>query len=300
MKRRYFRADAAFANPDVYYLLEIEDYKYTIRLPAHAVLQESIAWLLILVVLSSYLGKCVHDPGIAGERGEASGFGTERVPGGAERVHDGLLALVQAEGEVALPQVQPDPFRRAQLGRVGRQRQQRDLGRHPQGLRAVPAGLVEQEHGMYGVGQGRGEAGEEEAHGRRRRLRQHQGEGVVAAGTDGGGEVGGEEALVAAPRRPLATGEPAVAGASLLPLSGLVFTPQLHGLVRMRGGDGRELRCEVFHMARAPRHRPSGAPDAPSARTGRSAAAAWKAPRACRSRPRAPGCGRRCRADGSC
>ena len=46
MKRRYFRADAAFANPDVYELLEVEGYKYTIRLPANAVLQASIAWLL--------------------------------------------------------------------------------------------------------------------------------------------------------------------------------------------------------------------------------------------------------------
>src|SRR5215207_322609 len=46
MKRRYFRGDAAFANPDIYELLEAEGFKYTIRLPANAVLQESIAWLL--------------------------------------------------------------------------------------------------------------------------------------------------------------------------------------------------------------------------------------------------------------
>ncbi len=32
--RRYFRADAAFANPEVYEFLEAEGYKYTIRLPA--------------------------------------------------------------------------------------------------------------------------------------------------------------------------------------------------------------------------------------------------------------------------
>src|SRR6201981_825573 len=40
MKRRYFRGDAAFANPEVYELLEAEGYKYTIRLPANSVLQE--------------------------------------------------------------------------------------------------------------------------------------------------------------------------------------------------------------------------------------------------------------------
>jgi hypothetical protein len=46
MKRRYFRGDAAFANPEVYELLEAEGYKYAIRLPANSVLQESIGWLL--------------------------------------------------------------------------------------------------------------------------------------------------------------------------------------------------------------------------------------------------------------
>jgi hypothetical protein len=40
------RADAAFANPEIYELLEAEGYKYTIRLPANALLQQSIAWLL--------------------------------------------------------------------------------------------------------------------------------------------------------------------------------------------------------------------------------------------------------------
>jgi hypothetical protein len=46
MKHRHFRGDAAFANPEVYELLEAEGYKYTIRLPANSVLQERIGWLL--------------------------------------------------------------------------------------------------------------------------------------------------------------------------------------------------------------------------------------------------------------
>ena len=44
--RRYFRADAAFANPEVYEFLEAEGYKYTIRLPANRVLQDRIGYLL--------------------------------------------------------------------------------------------------------------------------------------------------------------------------------------------------------------------------------------------------------------
>ncbi|MFZ3005226.1 MAG: IS1380 family transposase [Phenylobacterium sp.] len=46
MKRRYFRGDAAYANPGIYEFLEAEGYKYTVRLPANAVLQDRIGWLL--------------------------------------------------------------------------------------------------------------------------------------------------------------------------------------------------------------------------------------------------------------
>jgi hypothetical protein len=46
LKRRYFRGDAAFATPEIYELLKAESYKYTIRLPANSVLQESMGWLL--------------------------------------------------------------------------------------------------------------------------------------------------------------------------------------------------------------------------------------------------------------
>ena len=46
VKRRYFRGDAAYANRGIYEFLEAEGYKYTIRLPANAVLQERIGWLL--------------------------------------------------------------------------------------------------------------------------------------------------------------------------------------------------------------------------------------------------------------
>lgn len=44
--RRTFRADAAFANPDVYTYLEAEGFQYAIRLPANQVLQEQIGHLL--------------------------------------------------------------------------------------------------------------------------------------------------------------------------------------------------------------------------------------------------------------
>jgi hypothetical protein len=44
--RIYFRADAGFANPDVYEYLEAEGIRYAIRLPANRVLQDRIGYLL--------------------------------------------------------------------------------------------------------------------------------------------------------------------------------------------------------------------------------------------------------------
>ncbi len=46
VKRLYFRADAAFAGPEIYEFLEAQGMKHAIRLPANRVLQESIAFLL--------------------------------------------------------------------------------------------------------------------------------------------------------------------------------------------------------------------------------------------------------------
>jgi hypothetical protein len=46
VKCLYFRGDAAFANPEIYELLEAEGAGYAIRLPANRVLQDKIAYLL--------------------------------------------------------------------------------------------------------------------------------------------------------------------------------------------------------------------------------------------------------------
>jgi hypothetical protein len=46
VSRLYLRADAGFANPDVYEYLEAEPISYAIRLPANKVLQDRIGYLL--------------------------------------------------------------------------------------------------------------------------------------------------------------------------------------------------------------------------------------------------------------
>lgn len=54
---RYFRADAAFATPEVYDFLEAEGYVYAIRLPANAALQREIDYLL-----TRPMGRPPHQP----------------------------------------------------------------------------------------------------------------------------------------------------------------------------------------------------------------------------------------------
>jgi len=46
VRKRYFRGDAAFANPDIYEFLEQEGYEYAIRLKSNSVLQQKITHLL--------------------------------------------------------------------------------------------------------------------------------------------------------------------------------------------------------------------------------------------------------------
>jgi hypothetical protein len=46
VKRLYFRGDAAFANPEIYELLEAEGIGYSIRLPANRVLPDRMGHLL--------------------------------------------------------------------------------------------------------------------------------------------------------------------------------------------------------------------------------------------------------------
>jgi hypothetical protein len=111
-------------------------------------------------------------------------------------------------GEEALFEVEPHALDRVQLGRVGRQRHQRDVVGNAQRAGAVPAGLIEHHRDVL----------------------------VIAVGSrlDGCADVGEREALIAEPRRTLASPPPDVARAPLLPDAGLVLEEEADALVFMR------------------------------------------------------------------
>jgi hypothetical protein len=82
VRRRYFRADAAFAAPEVYTFLETESFRYAIRLPANAVLQRRIAHLLKRPV--SRPPPAPGGPALVRELQLPSGFLGPLPPGGGE------------------------------------------------------------------------------------------------------------------------------------------------------------------------------------------------------------------------
>ncbi len=169
---------------------------------------------------------------------------------------------------------------------------------------------------MHARRQGLGEARQEQVHGHRPRLRQHQGEGVVVAGSAKcRRHLRGTAAKMQVDRNRLSRrpggrtpranqAKPqvcaATAGAALLALSGLILAPQLQRFAGMGGLDRFRNGGEVFHVAPAPRRRPWGGRAASAATTGPCGAASATGQTARRAQPSASGCGPRCRAGGSC
>ena len=74
---------------------------------------------------------------------------------------DGLIVVEQAQRQEALLGIEPHALDRIELGPVGRQRHQRDVGWHAEPLAGVPACAVENQRDMLVVPDRRGERIEE-------------------------------------------------------------------------------------------------------------------------------------------
>ena len=136
--------------------------------------------------------------------------------------------------EEALLQVEPYALDRVQLRRVGRQRHERDVVRHNERARAMPAGLVEHQGDVLIFRDRLCEAIEELLHRLGVHVRHDQGKRIVGAGLDGREDVGEREALVAQARRALASLPPDVCRAPLLSDPRFVLEEQADALVFMR------------------------------------------------------------------
>lgn len=156
----------------------------------------------------------------------------------AAGVDDGFGIVEDAEGEVALAQVEPDALDRIELGTVRGQPDEGEVRGQGAGGQVVPAGAVEDDDGVDAVGQGLGEGVEEQARRPCGDLRQHEGEILAGQGSHRTEDVGPLVAAVAQARRSLAAAPPAMTDAALVADARLVLEPQLQALPGMGVGDG--------------------------------------------------------------
>ena len=150
---------------------------------------------------------------------------SDGIPCVATGIDDGVLILEDAEAQEAFSEVEPEPFDWVEFRAVGRQQDEGDIVRGFQGMSAMPAGLIEHHDGMLVFGQGLGELGEEDRHGRRVGPGQDKAECIAGLGCDGTEDVGPFEPLVATSRRALSLLPPAMTKPPLLSHTCFVLEP---------------------------------------------------------------------------
>ena len=82
------------------------------------------------------------------DRHDAPRLIDELVPCEAAVIDDVFVGCEDAVGEPVVAHELPDVLDRVQLGALGRQRQERDVGGHHQCCRGMPPGLIEDQDGM--------------------------------------------------------------------------------------------------------------------------------------------------------
>ena len=113
-------------------------------------------------------------------------------------------------------EVEPHALDGVKLRRVGRQRHEREVGRHIEGACVMPPGSVEDHHRVLVLAYRCSEPVEEELHRLSVGVGQDEGEGIVGARLNASKEVGEGEALIAEARWALAAFPPDVTGATFL------------------------------------------------------------------------------------
>ena len=143
-----------------------------------------------------------HDP---------PGLVDELVPCLAAVVDEIVVGFEDSVREPVIAHELPDVLHRVELGGFRRQGDDGDVVRHDQAHRHVPAGLIDQEHGVCAGRDGLGDLGEMQVHRLGIAGRQDQGRALALSRADGTEDIGRGGALIT--RR-------AWAGAALGPAAG--------------------------------------------------------------------------------
>src|SRR5216684_359395 len=184
---------------------------------------------------------------------DGPGLVDELVPGEAAVVEDVVVGAEDAVGEPVVADVLPDVLDRVEFGRLGRQRQQGDVGGDVELVGEVPAGLIEQQHGVGARCDGARDFGQMQRHRGGVAARQDEAGGSPLGRANGAEDVGRAGALIVRRRGPGAAPRPSPGDLVLLADPSLVLKPDFYRLARRVAlGDLIEALGEVFlNAARA-------------------------------------------------
>ena len=151
-------------------------------------------------------------------------------------IDDFLGGFEDAVGEPVVAQELPGVLGRVQLGRLGRQEQDGDVGGQIELVGGVPAGLIHEQDGVGIVGDRLGYLGEMQVHRRSVAEGQYQACRLAFGRTDRSEDIDRLGPLVARGDRPRAAPGPSPGDLVLLPDARLVLPPELYGDARREPG----------------------------------------------------------------
>jgi hypothetical protein len=159
-----------------------------------------------------------------------------------------VIGFEDAIGEPVVAHELPDIFHRVELGGFRRQGDDGDVGRHGEAHRHVPAGLIDQEHGVSTWRDGLGDLREVQVHRLGVAGRQDQGRALALFRADRAEDVCRCSALIAGSARAGAALRPAAGDLVLLADASLVLEPNLYCLDadRLLARDFIQAGGEVF------------------------------------------------------
>jgi len=174
-------------------------------------------------------------------------LGFELVPCFAAVVDEIVFVEKDAVGQPVVAQELPYVLLRIELGALGRQRHDGDVGGHDELGGEMPSGLVEQQGGVASGSDVGRDGGEVQVHRRGVAPRQDQPDRLAVLGADGAEDIGRGGAQVDRSERPASAPRPAAGDLGLLADPGFVAKPDLYVagcdalVLRDRGQAGGEI-----------------------------------------------------------
>lgn len=164
-------------------------------------------------------------------------------------LHEGFIVGIGAVGPVVASQIVPQIFHGIEFRGIRRKLNEGDVGRNPQRLGRVKAGLIPDEHGVHAGREFLCELSEESIDDDGIQIRRQQADTLSAPRTDARERVQIVILRLSNRARSRALLGPHTGQRALLSEARFVLEPDLDTLLRMSLADGLDLRHDVFLKA---------------------------------------------------